>query len=368
MTNDDFSDFQSVTPEIAVERAVAELRFGRPVILRDGDRRLATLALDCVTPAVFDRFARASENRHSLFLTDERAERLGIASKGGIAVPLAGKSFDDAARLAYALGEKKPGTFLQAEALMASSANLARLALLLPAMVTHELSAGDSRFAACESLDVTAFGRSDAARQEFQPVVRTRVPLKEIGDADFAVFRGGLAQKDQVAIIVGKPDLSKPVAVRIHSSCLTGDLCGSLKCDCGDQLRNGLKQLKAAGGGVLLYLDQEGRGTGIGAKMRAYGYQHQGLDTIDADAELGLASDHRRYEAAAAMLRLLGMQRVVLHTNNPTKIDGLLKNGIDVVGQVTVTGEVTRENVNYLRTKAIRAGHLLTLESLVAAE
>ena len=368
MTQDQCFDFTSLSPQAEVERAVAELRYGRPVIMRDGNRRIATLALDCVAPMIFDQFARATDNRHSLFLTGERAKRLGIEKKSGIAVPLAGIGFDKASKLAYALSADKPAAWTPAEALMAASQELARLALLLPAMVTSEVQPGDGRFAACQGIDLATLRQSDAARQNFQQVVRTRVPLKEIGDADFAVFRGGLAQKDQIAIIVGKPDLNASVPLRVHSSCLTGDLSGSLKCDCGDQLRNGLKQLKAAGGGVLIYLDQEGRGTGIGAKMRAYGYQHQGLDTIDADAELGLGSDHRRYEAAASILQLLGISSVTLHTNNPSKIDGLRANGIDVSGHVRVTGAVTAENVNYLRTKTLRAGHTLELESLIAAE
>ncbi|WP_319518673.1 GTP cyclohydrolase II RibA [uncultured Martelella sp.] len=368
MTQDQCFDFQSVLPETEVERAVAELRFGRPVILRGGSRQVATLALDCVTPALYDRFAHATDNRHSLFLTRERADRLGISAQNGITVPLADIDFEEASRHAYALSGDKPAVWAPADPLQADASQLARLALLLPAMVTADIEPEDSRFAACLSVDPANLRSRGAGHQHFQQVVRTRVPLKQIGDADFAVFRGGMAQKDQIAIIVGTPDLNAPVPVRIHSSCLTGDLFGSLKCDCGDQLRNGLAQLKAAGGGVLIYLDQEGRGTGIGAKMRAYGFQHQGLDTIDADAELGLEGDHRRYEAAAAMLGLLKISRVVLHTNNPSKVDGLRANGIDVTGQVRVTGAVTADNVNYLRTKTLRAGHTLELESLIAAE
>jgi len=125
------------------------------------------------------------------------------------------------------------------------------------------------------------------------------------------------------AVIVGNPDLRGVVPVRVHSSCLTGDLFGSLKCDCGDQLRRALRTLKELGGGILLYLDQEGRGTGIAAKMRAYGYQHEGLDTIDADAQLGFGADERRYGSAIAMLRGLGVQRIQLLTNNPTKVQHL---------------------------------------------
>jgi GTP cyclohydrolase II len=368
MTKSSQSAFQFSSAAIEVERAVAELRYGRPVVVTQGERKLAVLALDCVAPSLFDQFAEATDNRHNLLLTAPRAGRLGIGVERDVITPLAGVSFDDASRLAYALGAEKPAIWQPADALASQSAELARLALLLPAMVLADVTPLADRFDACCEIASTRLKGADIARQRFDKVVRTRVPLKDLGDADFVVFRGGLAQKDQVAIVVGKPDVTKTVPIRIHSSCITGDLCGSLKCDCGDQLRNGLTLLKQAGGGVLLYLDQEGRGTGIGAKMRAYGYQHLGLDTIDADAELGLAEDHRRYEAAVAMLRHLEISKVAVYTNNPTKIAGLKLGGIEVEARAAVTGRVTAENENYLRTKTLRAGHMLDLETLVAAE
>lgn len=368
MTNSSQPAFQFPTAEIEVERAVAELRYGRPVLVTEGERKLAVVALDSVAPSLFDQFAAVTEGRHNLLLTAPRAARLGIATERDVITPLAGLSFDAASRLAYALGAEKPALWQPADALASQTADLARLALLLPAMVLADVTAIDNRFAGCCEIASARLKGADVARQRFEKVVRTRVPLKDLGDADFVVFRGGLSQKDQVAIVVGKPDVSKTVPIRIHSSCITGDLCGSLKCDCGDQLRNGLALLKQAGGGVLLYLDQEGRGTGIGAKMRAYGYQHLGLDTIDADAELGLGEDHRRYEAAVAMLRHLEISKVAVYTNNPTKIAGLKLGGVEVEARTAVTGRVTAENENYLRTKTLRAGHMLDLETLVAAE
>ena len=368
MTRADDVGFQCPTPAMEVERAIAELRFGRPVLMRDETREIAVLALDSAAPSVYDRFAATVGNSHGLLLTAPRAARLGIPVKGDVTVPLAGVSFAEASRLSYALDVPAPATWRPADPLVRSSAELARLALLLPAMVCAEVGKDRSRFAACCALHAARLAGADSARQDFEIVTRTRVPLKEFGDADFVVFRGGLAQKDQVAIVVGKPDMGRSVPIRIHSSCMTGDLCGSLKCDCGDQLRNGLALLKEAGGGVLLYLDQEGRGTGIGAKMRAYGYQHKGLDTIDADAELGLSADHRRYEAAVAMLRLLEIARVTIYTNNPAKIAGLKAGGIKVEARAPVTGRVTPDNENYLRTKTVRAGHMLDLATLVAAE
>lgn len=359
-------NFEITTPEIAVERAVAELRFGRPVILKDGDTRLAALALDCVAPQVYDQFAEASDNRHVLLLTGPRAERLGVSGQAGVAVPLEGVGFKVASRLSYALDASLPMEWSEPTETMLAAAELARTALLLPAMVCADVTQNQERFAACHTLDPAALGQIDTARQRLEKIARTRVPLKEIGDVDFVVFRGGMAQKDQVAIVVGEPDKSRPVPVRIHSSCITGDLYGSLKCDCGDQLINGLASLKAAGGGVLVYLDQEGRGTGIGSKMRAYGYQHQGLDTIDADAELGFESDHRRYDTAVSVLRLLNIPKVVLYSNNPTKISALRAAGIEVTARQPVYGDITDENLNYLRTKMLRAGHKFEVDKLWA--
>jgi GTP cyclohydrolase II len=173
------------------------------------------------------------------------------------------------------------------------------------------------------------------------------------------VFRGGPVLRDQVAIVVGDPDPARPVLVRMHSACLTGDLFGSLRCDCGDQLRNALTDLATEEGGVLLYLDQEGRGTGIRNKMRAYALQDDGLDTIDADATLGYAPDERRYEIAAGMLAKLGYRRVRLLTNNPDKLAGLQRAGIEVVGRRALPGTIREENRSYLSTKVHRAGHLL---------
>ncbi|UJW77416.1 GTP cyclohydrolase II RibA [Rhizobium sp. SL42] len=362
------SAFQFSTPAVEVERAVSELRYGRPVILKEGARHLAAVSLDCIAPSLYDQFALATQDSHALLLTAPRAGRLGLGYGRDMLAPLAGVSFDRASRLAYALGADQPQSYQPADNLASLSSELARIALLLPAMVVADVTYSADRFSGCCSIEADRLRGADVARQRFDKVVRTRVPLAGLGKAEFVVFRGGLAQKDQVAIIVGQPDLTKAVPVRVHSSCMTGDLCGSLKCDCGDQLRNGLSLLKHAGGGVLLYLDQEGRGTGIGAKMRAYGYQHLGLDTIDADAELGLGEDHRRYEAAIAMLQLLEIKRVAVYTNNPTKIAALRAGGISVEARAPVNGIVTAENENYLRTKTLRAGHMMDLETLVAAE
>ncbi len=356
---------------IRCERAASELRAGRPIVLRDGTGPArAFMALDSSTAHSYAAFAEASGGRHYLFLTPTRAQVLGLEAPAGTRVPLAGVSYDALAALAYLRQAQLPAEHTAGDALDAGATEIARLGLLLPAMIAVELAPKDeSAFAGCQWLDLCDLpeGCARAAERPYELVTRTPVPLRDVGMSEFVVFRGGVAQRDQVAIVVGQPDLSRPVPVRVHSSCLTGDLFGSLKCDCGDQLRRGLDKLKALGGGVLLYLDQEGRGTGIAAKMRAYGYQHAGLDTIDADAQLGFGPDERRYGSAVAMLRGLGIERIQLLTNNPSKVERLRAAGIEVVERIPVTGEITHENEQYLRTKAARAGHALDVDALILA-
>ena len=159
------------------------------------------------------------------------------------------------------------------------------------------------------------------------------------------------------------------VPVRLHSACLTGDVFGSSRCDCGDQLRLATKRLNEEGGGVILYLEQEGRGLGLANKMRAYALQDQGLDTVDANTTLGFDDDERDYGIAARMLQKLGCTRIYLMTNNPAKLDGLKGLGIEVVGRKPLHAPINAHNRRYMTAKAMRAGHKLDhLMAALAAE
>ena len=179
------------------------------------------------------------------------------------------------------------------------------------------------------------------------------------GDVEAAIDAKA-ANSPDVAIVIGDPGAwPADVPVRLHSSCLTGDLFGSLRCDCGEQLRRGVAAIHAQGGGVLLYLSQEGRGIGLANKLRAYGLQDEGLDTIDADQVIGFSKDERDFRIAHEMLDELGIARILLLTNNPSKVAALQKAGIHVVGRRAIYGEVTAQNQRYLKTKASRHGHWL---------
>src|SRR6266480_6731167 len=190
-------------------------------------------------------------------------------------------------------------------------------------------------------------------------LARAALPTR-FGEFNAAVFEVDGTPGEAMALIRGRLDGDEPVLVRLHSECLTGDVLGSLRCDCGDQLRTSLAMIGAAERGVLLYLDHEGRGIGLFNKVRAYGLQDRGLDTVDANIELGLPVDARDYSAAASVLGELGIQSVRLITNNPAKILGLEMYGVDVVERVPIETLPNEINAPYLRAKASRMGHLLS--------
>jgi GTP cyclohydrolase II len=171
-------------------------------------------------------------------------------------------------------------------------------------------------------------------------------------------FRPSDGSTEHLAILIGQPDPAKPVLARLHSECFTGDLLGSLRCDCGEQLRGAIAEIARQGGGVLLYLAQEGRGIGLVNKLRAYRLQDQGADTADANEQLGFEADERIYLAAAEMLRRLGFKTVRLMTNNPDKVAGLERLGITVAERVPLVIPANRFNRDYLTTKAKKFGHM----------
>jgi GTP cyclohydrolase II len=244
---------------------------------------------------------------------------------------------------------------------------LTKLARLLPSAIVADikdpLAADIGSWAARHQLlmvdagDVFQYDR--VASRALRPVSRARVPLLGAEMTTIVAFRpidGGL---EHLAVVLGNPSPAKPTLTRLHSECFTGDLLGSLRCDCGDQLRGAIEEISAAGGGVLLYLAQEGRGIGLVNKLRAYELQDRGFDTLAANEQLGFEADERVYFPAAEMLRQLGFIRVRLLTNNPDKVDGLARSGIEVIERVPHAFPSNEHNDFYLRTKAKHGGHLM---------
>jgi GTP cyclohydrolase II len=205
---------------------------------------------------------------------------------------------------------------------------------------------------------------SPLSKTETGSDVAARLPTRY---GEFRIHLYSDQDKDHIALVIGDLSGTQPVLVRVHSECLTGEVFGSLRCDCGEQLSRALQLIAAAGRGVLLYMRQEGRGIGLADKLRAYNLQDKGMDTVEANLALGHQADARHYDSAAAMLKDLGVNKIALLTNNPNKIEELRKLGIDVAERVPLMGEVTAENQRYLLTKAERMKHMLDLSGEIGA-
>jgi GTP cyclohydrolase II len=283
-----------------------------------------------------------------------------------------GESPETILGLATARRVAQSGTPLRFDARPASPTELAGLALtrfgrLLPALVSVEVDPGSPVLTGwVEDGTILEVSRGEVERAvapsgiEVTSVAEAPVPLADAEHSRFIFFREGGGFLDHVAVLIGpREDWPDPVPVRLHSACLTGDLFGSLRCDCGEQLRGSLHHFKNRGGGVLVYMAQEGRGIGLGNKIRAYALQEDGLDTIDADGVLGFGADERRYDAAVAILRHLEVERVELLTNNPDKVRAVEEGGIEVTERTPLYGGINRHNLRYVQTKVDRSGHWL---------
>lgn len=355
--------------QVGVSRGLAEFRAGRPVVFNGGSETLLCLpveALDKERLAAFRGLCAPVLPR--LVLTARRARVLGIDSNEPVAIELPPDM--DAGTVLKLVTEAKPGLELLPEpagSAAAAAIDLVKLAQILPAVLvadtTTDISAAFSPRIISVKADAVVRFRARSS-QTLAIAGEAQVPLDTGVRTRFVVFRDAFGD-DPVAVIVGTPDLSQPVPVRIHSACLTGDVFGSRRCDCGDQLRLALARLQEIGGGIVLYLSQEGRGVGLANKMRAYQLQDGGLDTVDANTTLGFDDDERDYGVAARMLQMLGCTRVVMLTNNPAKLEGIAKAGIEIAGRIPIETPVNADNHRYLAAKASRAGH--QLDHLIAA-
>lgn len=348
---------------VGASRALAEFRSGRPVIIASGNETLLCLPVEGLDKDKLAAFrALAAPMLPRLVLTGSRARSLGIDADEPVAIEIS-DDVDTRTVLALVADNKPNFEFLPEPAGPAAAAaiDLVKLAQVLPAVLVadtdHSISSAfDPRLITVEAKAVARFRKEGT--QSLMIAGEAHIPLSSSMHARFVVFRDSFGD-DLVAVIVGTPDFSKPVPVRMHSACLTGDVFGSRRCDCGDQLRLALSRLQEAGGGIILYLAQEGRGVGLANKMRTYKLQDAGLDTVDANTTLGFDDDERDYGVAARMLQMLGATRVVLLTNNPDKLDSLAKAGIEISGRMALETPVNADNRRYLTAKAARAGHHL---------
>ena len=362
-----------LTPNIVetLARARADLRMGVPIVLAGHVSVMAfsaeTLSSDRLTAVM------ALDGAPVLALTSRRAQTLKARTYDGdiarIKVPE-----DASLNWIHALADpaddlatpvKGPLTTVRDDDAdvdaCRSAVQLCKTARLLPAALCTTVANG-AEFATrhgltCVPLFLAAPHLTE--RSLLSPVVQARLPMEVSEAGRLHVFRPDDGGEEHYAIEIGRPNRNAPVLARLHSACFTGDLMGSLKCDCGPQLRGALAQMGQEGAGILLYLNQEGRGIGLANKMRAYALQDQGFDTVEANHRLGFEDDERDFRLGSDILSALGFSSVRLLTNNPRKIAMVEASGITVTERVPLKVGENRFNLDYLATKAKKSGHML---------
>lgn len=400
------------SPFTTIEQAIEVLKAGRMILLLDDENREnegdLVIAAQYVTPDAINFMARFGRGLICLPMAKELIDKLqlpmmasnnrspygtaftiSIEAASGVATGISAK--DRAHTIQVAIDptsgpnevispghifplRARPGGVLERPGQTEGSVDLAILAGLQPAAVICEVMNDDGSMSRCQDLarfskehDIPMVTIKDLIEYRIrheklvEEVATTRIPLHEHGDFSMTVFHNALDTAEHFALVKAPTMTNKVPLVRIHSECITGDIFGSCKCDCGAQLKQSLTEIGKEGG-VLIYLRQEGRGIGLANKLKAYALQEQGYDTVEANLQLGLPADNRDYGVAFQILKYLGLDVVRLLTNNPKKVEAIEKYGIKVSERIPVMIRPTQENRNYLKTKQQKLGHLLAVE------
>jgi len=357
-----------------VDRAAYELRRGRLVFIGDetGQSVLAVSA-EAATAQSIERLSVLAGVEPDLAITHNRAKTLKVRlyTEDIVVVPfptrltaeLARSIADPTSDLSHPLRGPFKAKRDPVSTASIGAVQLAKIARLLPSVVLATVPKSklnkfnDTTIAKVRAEDILSYELGTAG--QLRQVTAARVPLEDAENTRILAFRSPEGGREHLAIVIGQPAMDVPVLTRLHSECFTGDLVGSLKCDCGQQLRGAISQIGKEGAGILLYLRQEGRGIGLINKLRAYALQDQGYDTVEANERLGFESDERVFLPAVRILQQLGYSKVRLMTNNPDKVAGLEQHGIEVIERVQHAFPSNDHNEFYLSVKKDKSGHLL---------
>ncbi len=401
-------------PHLSVEEAIRDIRAGKMIILVDDEDREnegdLCMAAEKVTPDAINYMAKYGRGLICLSMTGEKIDSLdlppmvdnnqsplgtgftvSIEARCGVTTGISAADRATTILTAVADGTKprdlvrpghvfplraKDGGVIVRAGQTEGSVDLARLAGLNPSGVICEIMDEDGTMARMPSLEkfseengigICTIADIIEYRMRTESFVRraaeTEIPTILAGDFKAVVYENDVDSLLHIAMVKGEIDPEKPVLVRVHSECLTGDIFGSMRCDCGPQLQQAMNMIESAGTGVLLYIRQEGRGIGLVNKIKAYALQDQGLDTVEANEKLGFKPDMRNYGIGAQILVDLGVRKMRLMTNNPKKMVGLEGYGLSVVDQVAIEVEPNEYNKCYLECKKLKMGHLLNMDA-----
>ena len=370
-------DLRANRTHLKTERSCQELRRGGVVLLRLANGAACFLrAAELMGNDCRSELQHLAGSGALLVLTSTRMESLGrTLSDTFCGASLSAHNLAEDRLAALAVGQPSAGLLNQQLTIVAErkgsladyATRLLRISKLVPAALMARLPTRDPAIhkKLCDEHGIMMIEVRDidqyiaAAAQSLKITARANVPLRSAPDAEVVMFRAELGGDEHFAVIVGDPTAHDTPLVRLHSQCITGDILGSLKCDCGEQLEGALKLMTAEGGGILVYLAQEGRDIGLLNKMRAYALQDNGMDTVDANHALGFEDDERYFLPACKILRELEVEKLQLITNNPEKIVQLEENGFVVTNRVPMTPASNAHNERYLQTKQDRSGHLM---------
>ncbi|MBW2607105.1 MAG: bifunctional 3,4-dihydroxy-2-butanone-4-phosphate synthase/GTP cyclohydrolase II [Deltaproteobacteria bacterium] len=400
---------------IAIEDAIKDIRAGRMVILVDDEDREnegdLTMAAEAVTHEAINFMSKYGRGLICLSMTGEKLDSLNlplmvdnntsqfqtgftisIEARCGVTTGISAADRATTIRTAVADDAKpsdlvrpghifplraKEGGVIVRTGQTEGSVDLARLAGLRPAGVICEIMDDDGTMARMPSLEkfskehgIGICTVADLIEYRMRTesfvhrVVETVIPTGHAGEFKVVVYENDMEDIQNIALVKGEIDPEKPILVRVHSECLTGDIFGSLRCDCGDQLHKAMEMMDKEGAGVLLYIRQEGRGIGLVNKLKAYVLQDEGLDTVEANEKLGFKADLRNYGIGAQVLVDLGVRKMKLITNNPKKMIGLQGYGLSIVEQVPIEIKPNKYNKGYLECKKLKMGHLLNIDAM----